>query len=141
MKITAVENKFTVLGKDKPYQGLEKDLQKACINWTWYNYSKKHFWHTPNGGTRNKREAVELKKQGVKPGVSDIIFADMSRGFSGLVIELKAKKNKPTEDQIKFLNEMAKRGRKCVVAYSREAYEDAVNWYFNGAINAELGSE
>lgn len=30
------------------------------------------FWHTPNGGLRNKIVAAKLKAQGVKPGVPDI---------------------------------------------------------------------
>lgn len=32
------------------------------------------WWHTPNGGLRNKREAAKLKAMGVKSGVADLIF-------------------------------------------------------------------
>lgn len=31
-------------------------------------------WHTPNGGFRNAREAANLKRAGVVPGVLDISF-------------------------------------------------------------------
>lgn len=32
------------------------------------------FWHTPNGGSRNKAEASKLKMMGVLPGVPDLII-------------------------------------------------------------------
>src|SRR5262245_1138384 len=32
------------------------------------------FWHTPNGGYRDDREAAKLKAMGVLPGVSDLQF-------------------------------------------------------------------
>src|SRR5262245_29772108 len=32
------------------------------------------FWHTPNGGYRDDREAAKLKAMGVMPGVSDLQF-------------------------------------------------------------------
>lgn len=32
------------------------------------------FWHTPNGGSRNKAEAGKLKLMGLLPGVPDIII-------------------------------------------------------------------
>ena len=57
-------------------------------------------FHIPNGGSRNKLEASNLKKQGVKAGVPDL-FLPVGRGsYHGLFIELKSAKisrlkNKP----------------------------------------------
>lgn len=56
-------------------------------------------YHIPNGGSRNKLEAVNLKRQGVKAGVPDLCLPVPRGAYHGLYIELKAGKNKPTEKQ------------------------------------------
>jgi len=45
--------------------------------------------HIPNGGSRNKLEAANLKREGVKAGVPDICLPVARRGYHGLYIELK----------------------------------------------------
>lgn len=47
------------------------------------------WWHTPNGGSRNKREAVKLKRMGARAGVPDLAFI-LPDGRAAF-IELKAK--------------------------------------------------
>lgn len=72
-------------------------------------------FHIPNGGTRNKIEAINLKKQGVKAGVPDL-FLPVPRGeFHGLFIELKYGKNKATIKQREWLIELSKQGYYAVV--------------------------
>ena len=46
-------------------------------------------YHIPNGGSRDIREAANLKKQGVKSGVPDIFLAVPRGGYHGLFIEMK----------------------------------------------------
>ena len=46
-------------------------------------------FHIPNGGSRDIREAANLKKQGVKAGVPDIFLAVPRGGYHGLFIEMK----------------------------------------------------
>ena len=46
-------------------------------------------FHIPNGGSRDIREAANLKKQGVKSGVPDIFLAVPRGGYHGLFIEMK----------------------------------------------------
>lgn len=45
--------------------------------------------HIPNGGSRDVREAVNLKRQGVKAGVPDLCLPVPRGGYHGLYIELK----------------------------------------------------
>lgn len=47
-------------------------------------------YHVPNGGQRNKKTAADLKKQGVKSGVSDLVIMDARGGWHGLYMEFKA---------------------------------------------------
>jgi hypothetical protein len=47
------------------------------------------FYHVPNGGYREKREAWALKGQGVQPGVPDIVIPIARKPYHGLYIELK----------------------------------------------------
>lgn len=57
------------------------------------------FWHTPNGGSRNKAEAGKLKLMGSLPGVPDIIII-YHDGI--LFLELKDLKGKLSTGQKDF---------------------------------------
>jgi hypothetical protein len=61
----------------------------------------------PNGGKRDIRTAIKLKKEGVKPGVPDIFIAHpIFNRCGGSFIEMKSKKGKlsvPQKDMIKVL--------------------------------------
>jgi hypothetical protein len=64
---------------------------------------KGYLWcHVPNGGNRNPRTGQKLKKQGVKPGVPDVLIFDdptseYTMNFSGIAIELKRSNGKPSD--------------------------------------------
>lgn len=47
-------------------------------------------YHVPNGGQRNKKTASDLKRQGVKAGVSDLPVRQARGGWHGLYLEFKA---------------------------------------------------
>jgi hypothetical protein len=72
----------------------------------------------PNGGNRSITEALRLKREGVKRGVSDLFFAHPSfgRGFfyHGLWIEVKSKKGKLRKEQKEWMLFMSNVGYKCV---------------------------
>lgn len=60
----------------------------------------------PNGGRREKLEAVRLKAEGVKPGVSDLLLPLRRHDCAGLWLELKAPGGKPTPAQRDWLRRM-----------------------------------
>jgi len=64
----------------------------------------------PNGGHRNVMEAVRLKREGVKAGVSDLLLPLQRQGYGGLWLELKAPGNKPTKHQRSWLDIMTVAG-------------------------------
>jgi hypothetical protein len=78
------------------------------------------FFHVPNGGNRNLREAVKFKSMGVKPGVPDLILPVARKKYHGLAIELKAGKNKPTELQLEWHQFMKNEGWYVAICFSWE---------------------
>jgi hypothetical protein len=50
----------------------------------------KLIYHVPNGGHRHVKVAMDLKKQGVRAGVPDLVLPMARGGYFGLYIEFKA---------------------------------------------------
>ena len=65
----------------------ESALQRQCVQW--FNYAKHGciLFAVPNGGSRHKIEAANLKREGVLAGVSDLILITP---LATVFIELKA---------------------------------------------------
>ena len=109
--------------------GSESLEQQAVI--TYCNFQKwrlpnsDRIYHIPNGGKRSATEAIRLRAEGVKPGVSDLCLPVPLNGFHGLYIEMKRPdhKNKPTKEQKDWLEYFNSVGYKAVVCYG---YEEAV---------------
>jgi hypothetical protein len=83
----------------------------------------------PNGGLRDKRNAVNLKREGVKAGVPDIFLPVPSGSYHGLFVEMKWSKNKPSESQLEFIESATGQGYKCVIAYSAEEALSEIDKY------------
>lgn len=100
----------------------EHEEQVALFEWASYNIQKypmlANMFAIPNGGLRNIRTAINLKKEGVKAGVLDIFFAYPSKGFGGFFIEMKRKGNKPSDEQIDWIERLTASGFKCSVCYN-----------------------
>lgn len=103
----------------------EQELVISWANWHLREYpALKWLHHIPNGGKRNAAEAARFKAQGVKAGVSDLFLPAAHGGYFGLYIEMKYGKNKPTDQQREFMNDMQQAGYTTHTAYSaQEAIE------------------
>lgn len=77
-------------------------------------------YHVPNGGKRNRLEAVSLKRQGVKAGVPDLCLPVARNNFNGLYIEMKVGNNTCTENQKKWLRRLKEEGYKTIVCYGAD---------------------
>lgn len=84
----------------------------------------RYLYHIPNGGSRNKKEAVNLKRQGVRAGVPDLDLPVARKGYHGLRIEMKYGSNRPTKEQREWLGFLKKQGYATAVCYS---WQDAVS--------------
>lgn len=72
----------------------------------------------PNGGSRNPIEAANLKRQGVKAGVSDVIILIPKKGFASLCIEFKTATGKQSDEQKEFQKQAEMCGSKYVIVRS-----------------------
>lgn len=119
---------------------LEQIEAEALFRWVQLNESAypdlKLFFAVPNGGKRPTRngfspEAVRLKRSGVRAGVSDYILLSARGGFHGLVLELKAGKNKPTKEQQAFLESAAAAGYKAAWCSGWDTAREIILAYLN----------
>ena len=90
----------------------EEQDQFALVAWLVIKKIRHHA--TPNGGLRDKKTAVRLKKGGVVPGVPDItIWPEVGSGLPILWIELKRKSGGRTYDEqkewIEYLNSIGQK--------------------------------
>ncbi|GIV35372.1 MAG: hypothetical protein KatS3mg031_3006 [Chitinophagales bacterium] len=85
------------------------------------------WFHTPNGGRRDAREAKLLKAEGVKAGVPDIIILHPFAQYHGILIELKVGRNKPTQAQETFMQRASAKGYFCAVVRSIDELINILN--------------
>lgn len=109
----------------------ESNIQSAFFQWLLYQHKdfRKVCFAIPNGGSRHAAEAVNLKRQGVTPGVPDVFCAIPFGGYHGLFIEFKSKNGKISEHQENMLDMLSNVGYKCVVCYSTDEGRKAFGEY------------
>ena len=102
----------------------EDTEQINVIQWAGWNTARfpelKWLHHCPNGGSRNRNEAVKFKQMGVKAGVSDLCLPYPKGIYCGLYIEMKYGDNRLQDTQKEFLADMAEAGHFVVTCYSAE---------------------
>lgn len=74
----------------------------------------------PNGGSRHKIEAANMKRQGVKAGVADVILQIPKKGFASLCLEFKTKTGRQSKEQREYQKQVEMAGSKYVVVRSVE---------------------
>lgn len=114
----------------------ESDHQQALFQWAKLmqaQYPELKLLHSiPNGGKRNKIEAVRLKKEGALAGVSDIFLPVARNGFHGLYIELKVKGGKLSDNQEWWIEETAKQGYYSTFCFGWFAASETILGYLEG---------
>lgn len=89
-------------------------------------------YHIPNGGSRNIIEARNLKAQGVKSGVPDIVLPVARGKYHGLYIELKRKGGRPTELQLNWIKRLCEQGYAALICYGADEARATIARYLNG---------
>ncbi len=113
----------------------EDTEQIQVINWAHWHAEKYReltlLHHIPNGGSRNKAEAVKLKQMGVRPGVPDLCLPIPKGIYAGLYIEMKYADGRIEKAQREFLKEAAQYGHFCVVCYEADVAISIIEEYVN----------
>jgi hypothetical protein len=111
----------------------EENEQIALFEWARLSENRypelRWMFHIPNGGARHKATAGRLKSAGVKAGVLDI-FLPVPKGiYHGMFIEMKHGKNKPTPEQMAWLEYLKDVGYKTAVCYGCYEAIDTIKEY------------
>jgi hypothetical protein len=109
----------------------ESDLQSLCVKWFRIQYPnyKYRLFAIPNGGLRNIRTAVRLKREGVLAGVPDLFLAVPKLHYGGLFIELKnGNSGKLTDHQKLMISELGA-SYMIVIVKTFEEFKKTINDY------------
>lgn len=124
--------------------GSEHGAQSALFAWAALSVGKypqlKYMFAIPNGGLRDVRTAANLKAEGVKAGVPDIFLPvplhpyGADNCYAGLFLELKVGKNKPTKEQLEYIEYLKSAGYYCYVCYTWNVARDTIVAYLEGKL-------
>ncbi len=98
-----------------------EDIQSIILyDWIVFNKIDDITFHVGNERQCSAQFGNIMKRKGVKAGVSDYFVMRPKNPYAGLIIELKIKPNKPTKEQLKFLETMNREGYLAVVRWSAD---------------------
>jgi hypothetical protein len=117
--------------------------QVALIQWTNLMSNRwpilHWFFAIPNGAALPRRkgsgfslQGMKLKQEGLKPGVCDLMLPSPCGGYNGFFLELKYGKNKPSEEQIEFIEAVRKEGYYAAVCWGADAAIEELEKYLSG---------
>lgn len=115
------------------YHATESEEQQALFQWAALLQARfpelALLYHIPNGGERAAATAARLKAEGVKAGVPDVCLPVARGEYHGLYVEMKAGKNKPTPQQVWWLDQLKKQGYLTAVAYNFNEAAEVITKY------------
>lgn len=118
----------------------EAQEQIMIFDWAKLKPELKWLFSVPNGGSRNVVEAVNLKRQGVRKGISDMMLPLPKGKYHGLFIELKVGKNKPSAEQKEFILYANAVGYCSALCYGHEEAISLIESYLNLKPNQSMPS-
>jgi hypothetical protein len=124
--------------RDQP----ERRERFAFMQWVSLRHNiRKYLFAIENGGSRDKREAANIKKMGLVGGVPDYLFMKPHGRYHGLWLEFKADygayKNKLTANQKQFFKIAREVGYKCEVVWSWEDGVKIIENYLKGELRPD----
>jgi hypothetical protein len=110
------------------YKGKERDFQRAIAGYL--NSKSALFVHVPNEGKRSAIAGRQLVLQGLSKGCPDILIFDRNEQYNGFAIELKVGYNKASDEQLRWLDNLALRGWKTLISNDIDEVLHEIDAYF-----------
>jgi hypothetical protein len=79
-------------------------------------------------------QRIKAKKSGYKKGFPDLFIYEPRGSYHGLAIELKVGYNKPTVEQLTWLNKLTERGYIAEICTGIDEALEVINTYLKGVI-------
>ena len=122
-----------ILRDDKRTKGKRSPLESAeqAALFRWLRRNCVAAFCVPNGGLRPGRGGINMKAQGVTPGIPDLLIVDRPPNqphYVGIALELKRANGKPSDirpEQMLWLERFEQRGWISVVSFGSRA---AIDW-------------
>lgn len=114
----------------------EATEQVALFRWAAYAAGKhpelRLLFAIPNGGSRDLREAHNLRMQGVRAGVPDMCLPVPRGGFAALYIELKRQKGgRVSDEQRGWIEALNRAGNRAIVCRGFDEARTEIENYLN----------
>lgn len=90
-----------------------------------------NIYSIPNAAKRSYKLASYMKAEGLKKGVFDVAIDWPSGSYGAMRIEFKDGKNKPSPDQLLWLDKYKNANMLAIICYSADEAIDALFKYFN----------
>lgn len=125
--------------KRKKPRHIERQIQEQCVAWFRLAYPQLICFAVPNGGSRNKIEAANIKREGALAGVSDLVIVAHK---AILFVEMKDRKGHQQDTQKQFQCNIERLGHQYIICRSLKDFQMAVErWlkeiYAKQKINSE----
>ena len=110
----------------------EHDIQVRFVKYL--DFKKVLYSSTANGIFLKDRKTAhrimnKMKAEGLKTGLPDILIFEPRGGFNGLMIELKSKTGKTSDDQKKWIKALNDRGYKALVCKGLDSAINSLETY------------
>lgn len=115
----------------------ERKEQEWLVQWFKLKYKDEIIAASANGGRRDCKEAMNLKREGVLAGMPDIQIFAARHGYNGLLIEMKAPqsstkaKGRLTTKQTEILKRLNEKNYLAQVAWGWLEAKDIIDYYFD----------
>jgi len=124
-RIEEMEHNLPVIRRRSSNPDKKSEHQEQVeVIWWWrknherYNLPEFALFAIPNGGVRDPITASRLKAEGVRRGVLDLMLCAPVDEAHGLFIEMKSGYNKPTPEQIAFMEYLKSKSYRCAVHWT-----------------------
>lgn len=119
-ELRALNNLMNGSGLRRKRNHPEHDMQCDCVNLFHKLYPSRLIYANANGGSRDVREAANLRREGVTAGVPDLSIPEPNGMYHGMYIEMKnGSAGRLSAAQVKMIDELRKRGYYVVVQMKR----------------------